>query len=125
LTAIDQQVCGALPLAPTAPQMDALVPAGPLTITQSAARLIVDAEGVDQPWKWPGLDSGISLGPGVDLSSETAGELEVWFQDILDPDEIARLKLAVGKSGEAAHEIAHHFSDITITKSQSDHVFYT
>ena len=63
-TAIYKQICGdVLPASAATPQVDTVIPAGPLTITQSAARLILDAEGVDQPWRWPGYDSGISLGP--------------------------------------------------------------
>jgi hypothetical protein len=95
-----------------------------LAIPQEAFDLILHSEGIDQPWKWPGLDSGISIGPGFDLSSETRAEVEEAWSPYLSADQIRRLQVAVGVSGQAARAIAPNFRDITVTRAQSDDVFY-
>lgn len=91
-------------------------------IPQSAVDLIIEFEGIDQPSEWPGAKSGITLGCGYDLSAEDADELAHDWSPFLSADAIARLKTAVGKSGEAAHAIEGRFRDIRITRQAAEAV---
>ena len=94
-----------------------------LQITDQALDLILDAEGLDQPGKWPGESSGITLGIGYDLGFVTPEEFEEDWSPYLTADDIARLKTAIGVSGEAAHQRASEFSDINVTWDDSVEVF--
>ena len=100
-------------------------PAAGITPAFSAAALalIIGAEGNDQPAKWPGGSSGITLGHGYDLSAETAEELRRDWTPHLGAATVARLVAAVGKSGPAAAGIAARFRDIAVTRAQADAVF--
>lgn len=88
---------------------------------QAAIDLILDAEGIDQPGAWPEGESGITLGFGCDIGADP-DSLAFWV-GVLHGDEVERLKAARGITGEAAHAIAHHFSDIRITREQALQVF--
>jgi len=90
---------------------------------QAAVSMILEAEGIDQPAKWPGGDSGISLGYGCDIGADPKS-LEYW-RGILTDDQINRLAVAKGKTGNAAAAIARRFSDITVSKADSLRVFMT
>ena len=89
----------------------------------NAFLLITEAEGLDQPGKWPGGDSGITLGHGYDLSAEPANELRRDWAPYLSGGEIGQLLGAIGKSGEAAAALAHDLRNITVTREQADAVF--
>src|SRR5687768_10466086 len=58
-------------------------------IPQEAIDLILKAEGVDQPYKWPGGMSGITLGYGVDIGADP-DSLDYW-RDELHAREIEHL----------------------------------
>jgi GH24 family phage-related lysozyme (muramidase) len=88
---------------------------------QAAVSLILESEGIDQPAKWPGGESGISLGYGCDIGADPTS-LEYW-RGILSDEEINRLAVARGKTGDAAAAIARQFSDITVSKADSLRVF--
>ena len=88
---------------------------------QAAVSMILDAEGIDQPAKWPGGESGISLGYGCDIGADPKS-LEYW-RGILTDDQINRLAAAKGRTGDAAAAIARQFSDITVSKADSLRVF--
>jgi len=90
-------------------------------IPKLALDLILESEGVDQPWKWPGCDSGITIGYGYDLGYEKnfAGD----WTGHLPATQIDALKPARGLRGEYAQEIAHIFKWITIRKSDALEVF--
>ena len=90
-------------------------------IPQKAIDLILNAEGVDQPWQWPGGASGITIGYGYDLGYEQ-NFVRDW-DGYLAIDVIARLQMALGKTGENAHIWAPRFSDITIAKDIALAVF--
>ncbi|OGM08104.1 hypothetical protein A2Z67_03695 [Candidatus Woesebacteria bacterium RBG_13_36_22] len=92
-----------------------------MKISERAIKLMLDEEGLDQPSKWPGEESGISLGRGYDLGYEENFEND--WKDYLTPDEIARLKTVVGLHGQSAKARAHEFTDIHITKEAADGVF--
>jgi len=94
-----------------------------LQITDEALALILEAEGLDQPGKWPGESSGITLGIGYDLGFVTPEQFEEDWSQYLTGDEIERLKTAIGVSGEAAHQRASEFSDIRIKREDANEVF--
>jgi GH24 family phage-related lysozyme (muramidase) len=96
-----------------------------LQITEDALALILDAEGLDQPGKWPGESSGITIGIGYDLGFATSEQFEEDWSEFLSSDEIERLKTAIDVSGEAAHQIASKFSDIKIKRADAEEVFKT
>jgi len=96
-----------------------------LQITDEALALILDAEGLDQPGKWPGASSGITIGIGYDLGFSTAEQFEEDWSPFLGGDEIERLKTAIGISGDDAKQIASQFSDIRINRADAEEVFKT
>src|SRR5262249_31377276 len=88
---------------------------------QAAVSMIVEAEGIDQPAKWPGGESGISLGGGCDIGADPKS-LEYWRGTLTD-DQINRLAAAKGKTGSAAANIARQFSDIKVSNADALAVF--
>lgn len=84
--------------------------------------LIRDEEGLDQPSRWPGEQSGITLGPGWDLGYHSRAELrEAWGRH-LPASDLAMLDTAVGVRGLSAKAIAPRFVRIKITREQADEV---
>ena len=94
-----------------------------LQITEKALALILEAEGLDQPGKWPGESSGITIGIGYDLGFATPDQFEEDWSPYLTSNEIDRLKTAIGVSGEAASQRASEFSDIKINRDDAVEVF--
>ncbi|HEY0725441.1 MAG TPA: peptidoglycan-binding protein, partial [Pyrinomonadaceae bacterium] len=86
---------------------DAVPPPGVLpntkgigAIPRDAIEFIIDEEGMDQPWKFPGGDSGVTLGHGYDLGAGTESKAEMvndWKQ-WLSGAELDRLSIAIGKT---------------------------
>jgi GH24 family phage-related lysozyme (muramidase) len=93
-------------------------------IPQAAINLILDDEGVEQPWKWPGDDSGITIGHGHDLGFEAPSRFVQDWTPQIGAKSVAELTVAIGKSGSAAARLAPQFRDINITKAQADAVFF-
>ncbi len=93
----------------------------PTTIPQKAIDLILLSEGIDQPFRWPGGGSGITLGYGCDIGADPAS-LEFW-KPHLTPDQISLLAQAKGKTGRAAAQIQTRFKSIVISKRQALEVF--
>ena len=94
-----------------------------LIITDKALRLILEAEGLDQPAKWPGGGSGITLGIGYDLGYVTVKQFEQDWGKILSADQAERLKTVIGLKGGAAKMRAPQFGDIKVTRAQAEEVF--
>jgi len=92
-----------------------------MEIPQAAIDLILESEGVDQPWKWPEGSSGITLGFGCDIGADPPS-LEFW-RGILSDDEITLLSQAKGKTGENAHRLEDRFRSIHITRVDALKVF--
>jgi GH24 family phage-related lysozyme (muramidase) len=90
-------------------------------IPQKAIDLILESEGIDQPGKWPGGGSGITLGYGCDIGADPKS-LDFW-RGILAEGEIDLLKSALGITGRAAAQIQTRFHDIRVTKAQALDVF--
>jgi GH24 family phage-related lysozyme (muramidase) len=94
-----------------------------LQIPDEAVALILNAEGLDQPSKWPGGSSGITIGVGYDLGFVTADQFEEDWSPFLSGDEIDRLKDVIGISGDAARQRAGEFRDIRIKEADAEQVF--
>ena len=70
------------------------------------------------------IDPGVTIGHGYDLGAETAEDLYRDWGKWLTPEQLGRLKQAVGKSGPAAAQICRQFQDIKISTEAADDVFY-
>jgi GH24 family phage-related lysozyme (muramidase) len=90
-------------------------------IPKRAIDLILQEEGVDQPGKWPGGRSGITIGYGYDLGFEPHFEQD-WTGKVAQAW-IDRLKQAIGLRGQSARVIAHRFDDIRIPEPVARDVF--
>lgn len=92
-------------------------------IPQKAIDLILISEGIDQPWKWPGGGSGITLGYGCDIGADP-DSLAFW-KPYLTEAQMTLLAQAKGKTGRRAAEIQSRFKSITVTRKASLEVFKT
>jgi GH24 family phage-related lysozyme (muramidase) len=92
-------------------------------ISQKAVDLILQFEGVNQPGKWPGGDSGITIGIGYDLGYHTVDQFESDWGEILEADQRKRLKQVVSVRGIAAKNRAPSLADIVITAAIAKQVF--
>jgi GH24 family phage-related lysozyme (muramidase) len=94
-----------------------------ITLTDKAKKLIMDFEGLNQPYKWPGGDSGITLGIGYDLGYVTVDQFESDWGPYFTAEQLKRLKDAVGKRGIAARNRAAQLQDIKIKRKDAETVF--
>jgi len=94
-----------------------------ITLTDKAKKMIMDFEGLNQPFKWPGGNSGITLGFGYDLGYVTVDQFESDWGPYLTPVQLNRLRDAVGKRGIAARNRAVQFNDIRIKRKDAETVF--
>ncbi len=92
-------------------------------LTEKALALIIEFEGIDQPGKWPGGGSGITLGVGYDLGYKTLNQFRSDWGPWLSDAQLTKLAKALGKTGAPAKAIAYSFSDIRVTRSQGEEVF--
>lgn len=91
------------------------------TISTKAIDLILESEGIDQPEKWPGGGSGITLGYGCDIGADPKS-LEYW-RGVLSDGDLATLAQARGITGRAAAQIRTRFANIHVTEAQARTVF--
>jgi hypothetical protein len=94
-----------------------------IQVPEKALQLILTFEGMDQPSKWPGVSSGISLGRGCDLGYHTHDQFFGDWSPHLSPEVMQRLAKAMGKRGTAAKNMASQYRDITIKQGAADEVF--
>lgn len=87
----------------------------------AAVKLMIEEEGLDQPGKWPGGGSGITLGYGCDIGADP-DSLSFWV-GVLSDDAVGRLTAAKGIMGRSAAQIASRFADIKVTMAQALDVF--
>lgn len=92
-----------------------------MNFPQSAVDLILDGEGIDQPAKWPGGGSGITLGYGCDIGADPKS-LEFW-RGFLSNEQMSLLETAKGITGRAAAQIKTRFAGIRIGKDAALKVF--
>lgn len=95
-----------------------------LIVNDKTKRMISGFEGKDQPGRWPGGGSGITIGIGYDLGYVTVDQLESDWGPHLSPKTLARLKTVVGKTGIAARNRAPQFADIWISPADAETVFF-
>lgn len=95
----------------------------PLQLSPKAQALILSFEGLDQPGRWPGHASGISLGHGYDLGYCSRDQFLADWGGRLPPEALNRLAEAIGLTGVRAKNRAPQFADIRITKKMADDVF--
>jgi hypothetical protein len=95
-------------------------------IPREGLEFIIDEEGMDQPWRFPGGDSGVTLGHGYDLGAGTESRAEMVndWKRWLTGDELERLSVALGKTGAAARALCAQFRDIKISIEAADDVFF-
>ena len=94
-----------------------------LPISEASIDLILQSEGLNQPGKWPGASSGVTIGVGYDLGHVTAEQFRQDWGDKLPADELARLERVIGLTGGDAKAVAGQFSDITIPRDAANQVF--
>ncbi len=95
-------------------------------IPREAIEFIIDEEGMDQPWRFPGGDSGVTLGHGYDLGAgtESSSEMINDWKPWLSGAQLDRLGIAIGKTGDTARALCPQFRDINITSEAADDVFF-
>jgi GH24 family phage-related lysozyme (muramidase) len=92
-------------------------------LTKKAIDLILGAEGLDQPGKWPGKASGITIGYGYDLGYVTKDQfLADWKACLADAD-CQALCAVIGFKGADAETRAAGLAAIRITSDQALRVF--
>ena len=93
------------------------------TFSPKALKLILDFEGLNQPGKWPGGASGVTIGIGYDLGYVTVDQYESDWGERLGTDVRGRLKDAVGLRAVRAKNRAPDLADIRVRRAPSEEVF--
>ncbi len=93
-------------------------------IPRECLEFIIEQEGMDQPSKFPGGDSGVTIGHGYDLGAEDEDELRKEWADWLTAGQLDKLSKAIGLSGPKAKAACGDFTNIKITTQAADDVFY-
>jgi GH24 family phage-related lysozyme (muramidase) len=88
-----------------------------------ALRMILDFEGLNQPGKWPGGTSGVTIGIGYDLGYVPVDQYESDWGERLQPEARNRLKDAVGLRAIRAKSRAPQLADLRIRRAPSEEVF--
>jgi GH24 family phage-related lysozyme (muramidase) len=91
----------------------------------NALKLIIQFEGINQPGRWPGYKSGITLGYGYDLGYVTVDQFESDWEGCFADQQFERLGEAVGKRAADAQKLAPGLSDIRCTPLDSQRVLIT
>lgn len=90
--------------------------------SEKALDLIIGFEGLNQPGKWPGSASGITVGYGYDLGHVTAEKFESDWAGCFTPEQFARLREAIGRKGTDAESLAKRLADIKCKPADSRRV---
>jgi GH24 family phage-related lysozyme (muramidase) len=93
-----------------------------MTFSQKAISLITDFEGMNQPGRWPGHLSGITLGYGYDLGYVTVDQFESDWEGCFTDQAFDRLREAVGERGPDAQALAPRLADIKCTPLDAQRV---
>ena len=93
------------------------------TLSKRALALINGYEGLNQPGKWPGGMSGITIGIGYDLGYVTVDAFETDWGDLLGAGPRTRLAGCVGLRGIRARNRAAGVNDIRIARADAGQVF--
>jgi len=93
-----------------------------MAFSDKALALIIDFEGINQPGKWPGAASGITLGYGYDLGHVTRDQFAADWGGCFDAAQMTRLGACIGKTGEPAKALAPSVADIRCTRQDSQRI---
>ena len=91
--------------------------------SEKALRLILDAEGLDQPGKWPGGFSGVTIGIGYHLGYLTTDRFESDWGPFLTDSAREPLAAVIGLRGIRAKNASAKLTSIRIKRSDADEVF--
>ena len=91
--------------------------------SNKALKLILEYEGLNQPGKWPGGQSGITIGIGYDLGYLTVDQFESDWGEYLPPKTRERLKAVVGLRAIRAKNRASVLADVRIKRADAEEVF--
>lgn len=92
-------------------------------MTEKAKHLIIVNESLNQPYKFPGGESGVTIGYGYDLGQCTGAQFVSDWSDVIPEGWIDALRPAIGKRAEAAKKMCPFFKAIAITPQQAMLVF--
>lgn len=92
-------------------------------LSENAKRLIFEFEGLDQPYEWPGGDSGITIGIGYDLGYVKPSEFQQDWGTVLAPSDAQTLTSVVGLKGVSAQQKAASLKMIRIKEDDAERVF--
>lgn len=96
-----------------------------MAFSPKALRLITEFEGINQPGRWPGHKSGVTLGYGYDLGYVTVDQFESDWEGCFDTTGLERLKRAVGRVGQDAAALAPSLADIRCNSVDATRVLLT
>jgi GH24 family phage-related lysozyme (muramidase) len=91
--------------------------------SERAISLILEFEGMDQPSRWPGGASGITIGIGYDLGYTERAQFFTDWSPHLDRAAMDRLARALGVKGQAARSLAPEFRGLAIQRPAALQVF--
>lgn len=92
-------------------------------ISDKARDLILRFEDLDQPGKWPGGESGITVGIGYDLGFATPDQFRSDWGDCLSAGDCDALVAVIGLKGADAKARAAAVKAIIIKRADADRVF--
>jgi len=92
-------------------------------ISEKAKKLILYYEGLDQPSKWPGGSSGVTIGIGYDLGFQTVAQFENDWRYYLSAEQMESLSAVIGLKGTAAATASVRFKGIVIRRVDAERVF--
>lgn len=95
----------------------------PISFSQKAFDLMIRHESLNHPGKWPGGDSGVTIGYGYDLGYKTRGEFLRDWSGLLPKSVYDRLLPVIGLKGAKAAEACRGLKDIVINPQESLQVF--
>jgi GH24 family phage-related lysozyme (muramidase) len=94
-----------------------------MSFSSKALQLILDFEGLNQPGRWPGGASGVTIGIGYDLGYVTMDQYESDWGDRLARATLLQLREAVGLRAIRARNKAPSYAGIRISRPGSERVF--
>ena len=94
-----------------------------MSISQVGKDLILESEGMNHPGRWPGGNSGVTIGFGYDLAHVSRDEFLQDWSGRIAPIFLHKLATAVGVHGEEARKFAYRMKPIVINRAAALEVF--
>ncbi|WP_230679723.1 pesticin C-terminus-like muramidase, partial [Pseudomonas fluorescens] len=93
---------------------------GPYVVSKKLFEFLLAIEAYrEHPYALSDANSGVTIGYGYDLGQQTAARVDAELKDLYTPEEIERLKGALGKKGQDARDYVHNVSSISISKDNA------